>query len=140
MANRICIPNKGRTVQEFDMASGETFIDGAIVLLDGSEEVAEVAADPTAVLGIAIGDAANRTVNATQILVAMPSPGRTFLIAGDNAPLASDVGVEYGAVKDSDGIWTLDGTETTVKVFKVIDIDLDTLMYEVEIIDSIAQL
>ncbi len=140
MANRICIPNKGRTVQEFDMKAAETFIDGAIVLLDAAEDVAEVAADPTAVLGIAIGDAAGRTVDATKILVALPQPGRTFLIAGDNNPIKDDIGKEYGAVKDSDGIWTIDGTETTAKVFKVIDIDLDTNMYEVEIIDSIAQL
>lgn len=140
MANRICIPNKGRTVQEFDMKSGETFIDGALVLLDSSEDVTIAGADPAVVLGVAIGDAAGRSVNATKILVAMPAPGRTFLIAGDNDPIKDDIGKEYGAVIDGDGIWTLDGTETTAKVFKVIDIDLDTLMYEVEIIDTVAQL
>lgn len=140
MARRICIPNKGRTVQEFDMEAAETFIDGAIVLLNASENVAEVAADPTSVLGIAIGDAAGRTVNATKMLVALPAPGRTFLIAGDNDPIKDDIGKEYGVVKDGDGIWHLDDTEVTTKVLKVMDIDLDTLMYEVEIIDSIAQL
>ena len=140
MANRICIPNKGRWVQEFDMEPAETFIDGAIVLLNASENVAEVAADPTAVLGIAIGDAADRTVNADKMLVALPGPGRTFLIAGDNDPVKNDIGKSYGAIKDGDGIWTIDGTESVGLVFKVIDIDLDTNMYEVEILDAIAQL
>lgn len=142
---RAGIPNIGREIQEYSLKAAETFLAGALVLLDANEDVVEAAADPTVVLGVAMhpastgGAGGTREILTDKCLVALAGRGKTFLFEGDNAPVKDDIGKEYGAAVDGDGIWYVDGTEVTTKVFLVRDVDLERNLYEVEIIDTVAQ-
>jgi hypothetical protein len=131
---------KDRRIVQYDLASGQTFTKGALVVLNASEEVAECGADPTSVLGIAAEPAGSDPESATKILVCVAEANRRFWIEGDNAPTMDDVNQEYGAAKDSDGYWYLDGTETGTTVFYVHTVDTERNLYEVSILTDVAQI
>lgn len=142
------IPNMGRKIKEYDLKAGETFKVGALVLLD-TNEIAIAGADAVAdLMGFAVSDAAGiadssyggggtRDFDTTKVLVAIGGSGRTFLLQGDNDPAKTDIGVDYGLTVDSDGIFYVDGTDTTNVVVNVIDVDLDRLLYEVTFLTSV---
>ncbi len=132
-------------IREFDIASGEAWAKGALVLLDSSEDLAEVAADPAEVLGWAmvavtagdlIGEMAGLGLGAS---VYVAEEARKCWMSGDNDPVKGDINQAYGAVVDGDGIWTVDGTETTAKVFYVHQIDLTRNLYLVSIVAAARQ-
>lgn len=146
MASRPGIPNRNRKIVERDLAAAQTFQTGALVLLDAGEDIAVVAADPTAVYGIstmpAVGDnsfahGGIRALDTDKVTIALPGPGRTFLFDGDANPTKSDINQSYGAVDDGNGVWTVDTSEAVALVFYVEDVDLDTNRFEVTIIQSV---
>jgi len=142
MAAFRAVPNSRVRVREFPVASGETFTSGAIVLMDSGEDIAEVGADPTALLGIALGAATSGVsthVDPTKVLVAIAEEGSEFLMSGDNDPVEADINISYGVVADGDGIWTVDGTETTAEVVHVQDIDLLRNLYIVKFLAAVLQ-
>lgn len=124
------IPQRGRRLKKYPLKAAETFKSGALVLLDANEEIAECGADPTAVLGVAVHQAAGRDLLPTEQLVALGGSGRTFLGEGDNAPTEDDINQQYGVAKDANGIWHVDGTDTTNVVVEVVDVDLERGLYE----------
>lgn len=143
------IPNVGRRIIEYPLNASATFKNGAFVLLNASEEVIACSADPTAVLGISVspaaggtgyGEGGTREIDTTKCLVAVAGPGRTFLMEGDNDPVQDDIGKSYGVAVDSDGVWYVDGTETTTLVVTVVDIDTDRNLYEVVVISTVQQI
>ncbi len=136
------IPNVGRKVRRYPLKTGETPEAGSFVLLDGTPEIVECGADPAAVLGIILheGTAALREIETGYAYVAVAQTGRSFLLEGDDDPVLANINVQYGVAVDGDGIWYVDGTETTALVVEVVAVDLDRLLYEVEIISTVAQL
>lgn len=124
--------NVGRCIREYDLASGQTFLEGAAVVL-ANGEVSECSADPATVLGFALHDAGADPFN-TKILVAVAKAHSTFFIEGDRAPTAADIGDVYGIAKDVDGIWHLDTTDTSNTRVEVVDVDLVRGLFEVEIL------
>ena len=48
----------------------------------------------------------------------------------------TDIGEDYGAAVDSDGVWYLDGTDTTNVCFNVVDVDTDRNLYEVAFLST----
>ena len=142
------IPNMGRKIKEYDLKTGETFKVGALVILD-TNEIAVAGADAVAaIMGFAVSDAAGiadttyggggtRDFDTTKVLVAIGGSGRTFLLQGDNAPVKTDIGVDYGLTIDSDGILYVDGTDTTNVAVNVIDIDTVRNLYEVTFLTSV---
>lgn len=126
-------------IKEYDLKSGETFLAGAAVVLDGTPEVTECAADPAAVLGFSLQTAGNDPFP-TKCLVAIAEPGALFWLAGDNDPTSADINAEYGIVKDSDGIWTVDGTDAVNTVVYVEDVDTNKNLYLVSILATVRQI
>lgn len=125
-------------IRERDLKAAETFKRGALVYMDANEEITECGADPAVILGMALHDAAVLPKE-DKILVAECIEGLRFWMDGDNAPVAGDVGVSYGVVKDGD-IWTVDGTETTTTRVQVVDVDLDRNLYLVTVLVANRQL
>lgn len=132
-------------VREYPIKSGEAWEIGSLVYADGNEELVECSADPTTVLGVCLakvssgdlyGEMAGLSLEAPVVLA---EPGTYFWAAGDNDPVATDRHRYYGAAKDSDGIWYVDGTETTTTVFFVVDVDLVRDLYLVRFKTSIMQ-
>lgn len=134
------IPQANRRTRMYPLASGQTFLKGAAVLLDASEEVIEASADPTAVLGFAAEPAAGRDILTDEMLVNVAGPTRSFLMTGDNDPTENDVNQQYGVAKDADGVWYVDGTDTTNVVVEVVAVDLDRNLYEVVVLESDLQI
>lgn len=118
---------------ELDTKSGSTFKRGALVLLDGSEDVDECGADPAAILGVAAypGDAADFT---TKMLVFKASEGQKFWMSGSSNPAKSNINQSYGVAKDGDGIWYVDLTDGGNTRVYVHDVDTDRNLFKVSVL------
>ncbi len=120
----------------YALKASETFNVGDLVKLDSTPEVLELSgADDTPILGVAAESAAN-VVESGFVMVWPGVTGAVFAITGDNAPVITDVDNEYGYIQDGDGIYTLDGTETSNVVFYVVGVDIDRALYFVTFLDA----
>lgn len=118
------------------LKASETFNVGDFVKIDSSEDILELSGtDDTPIYGVAAESAAN-VVEAGFVMVWPAVTGAVFAITGDNAPVKNDIDKEYGYVQDGDGIYTLDGTETSNVVFYVVSIDIDRALYFVTFLDA----
>lgn len=137
------IPNQNVAIRKFGLASGQTPVFGAPVLLDSSGEVTAAANDPTVLLGFMAHDYGSLLevdIYAGDVLVFCALPGSTFWIKGTTDPTDdSAVGEEYGLVLSS-GLPQVDLTETTTKVFTIHNADTTRNLYEVSVIATVAQL
>lgn len=125
-------------VSEYTVAASETFKRGAVVLLDGSEDIIEAGADPASILGFAAMEwpegGAAAPADFTLIPIFKATEGQKFWMSGDNDPVKADRNQSYGIIADGDGIWTVDGTETTATRVYVHDIDLERNLYKVSVL------
>lgn len=138
MAKMPARPNIRQILREFTVASGESFLEGAAVVL-ATGEISECGADPTAILGFAL-EPAGSLPETDKAVVALATPETTFILQGSSAPTAGDVGVLYGIVKDGDGIWTVDKTETTNTRVIVEDVHIDREEFEVRVLTANQQI
>ena len=129
------IQNKGQRTRAFPLASGETYVEGAPVLLNASGEIAEAGADPAVILGFAAEPAvaANLAPAATR-LVYVAYPDSTFWVEGTAVPVAADVGDQYELGVDANGVARLDKTAQVANRFTIEAVDLTRNLYEVSII------
>lgn len=112
------------TIREYTLKSGEQPQAGDFVHLDSNEEVVRTtSADPTPLLGIAEEDY-DTLANTGKILVAVVTGDTILAMEGDNAPTINDLNQSYGIARDSDGVWTVDGTDTTNTRVSVVDYHL----------------
>lgn len=121
-------PYRNARLRSFPEAASQTFRVGDVLILqtsaDKGHQVKISGADPSSgtVVGIAM-EAASGVEN-TQILVAVFDERAEFIaIVGSGQSLDNDdIGDEYGIVSDgTNNIWRLDRTETTAKVFRVVE-------------------
>lgn len=103
------IPNKGRRIRRFPVAAGETYVEGAPVLLDASGEITEAGADPAVILGFAAHDAVLEFDPDPGFgLVYVAYPDSTFLMQGLDDPVAADVGDQFELAVDANGVAQVD--------------------------------
>lgn len=144
-------------VQALVLATSQTFIRGALVVVNGSGLLEECGTDPGTVKGIALAaansapgeDAANSPIVITGqnnvVSVATGNPDTIFSCRGVNGgtdpvtPALANIGVQYGAIKTGDGTWALDIADTTNDVFTVVDIDIENKIFFVKFIPSVVQ-
>lgn len=121
-------------VMQYTLAASQTFKSGAWVV-KSSGAVQECGADPAAVLGMAMEDA-DSIEETGKVLVYTHADGDTvFAVQGTVDPVhATHVGNDYGVVKDGDGIWVIDISETTATVLHVVDVDVSRKLYFVTIL------
>lgn len=117
------IPNKGRRIRRFPLAAAETYVEGAVVLLDAAGAVAEAGADPAVILGFAAHDAV-LTFNPDPgfVLIYVAYPDATFLLEGTRDPVAADVGDLRELAVDGAGVAQVDLTASTNNRFKIEDV------------------
>lgn len=93
-------------------AAGQTYQQGALVVLDGSKNVTECGADPASIYGVANGPAGKHPEGATVTTISKAFNGQKFWMACTSAPTrASNENKTYGVVKGADGIWVVDLTD-----------------------------
>lgn len=119
------VPNKGRRIRRFPIAAGETYVEGAPVLLDGAGEITEAGADPAVILGFAAHDA-ELTFDPDPGfgLVYVAYPDATFLIEGTADPVVANVGIAYDLNVDADGSAEIDTASVVAARLLVEDIYL----------------
>lgn len=117
------------------LAAAQTFKTGALVLRDGSANIAECGADPAVIYGVAEEPATKEITDATKIVVTRATEMTRWWFPTNVAPTSANSGVNYGVTKDSDGIWYVDFTKTagSARVY-VHQVDTDTNRVEVSVL------
>ena len=121
-------------------AAASTIRTGYVVALDSDGELIACASAATAFVGVALGDfngaagygmpsgITQVTGRAQKIPVAMAVQSTLFELKGSSAAAITDIDNDYGITltgSGDTGIFTLDKTNTTQKVFHVVDVDVD---------------
>lgn len=119
--------------QKFTEAASQTFKLGAAVLVDGSQNIAECGADPAAIKGF-VAHPAGKNIPATEDLVWVASEGQKFWMSGTSNPVKANINQSYGIVKDADGIWIVDITDTVATRLYVHNVDLDRNLFLVSVL------
>lgn len=145
--------------QTMRYTTGQTFIEYALVVETAAGEVSECGADPTSVLGLSLTGAGKGpgydmpNASSTQFVtgrnqevgVAIFNRNTVFSIRGVNGgtdpvtPLQTHIDEQYGVLKTAGGDWVLDLSETSAKVFEVVDIDADNLYFLVKPLEAVLQ-
>lgn len=126
----------------------ETFVKGSVLIFDTGEVVIGLV-DPTPIVGVALEDVASKpgfevghqsqviatTGRVQQVSVAIANDVTTFSGAGTRAPLATDVGVEYGILNTA-GIWQVDPADAVNTRVVVTDVDLLQDIYFFKFLDA----
>lgn len=128
-------------VQSIAYTTGQTFTKGALLIDVAAGTASECAADPTAVLGVALEGAGTKpgydVANSSQLTVATGRLQEVSMAVADReqefsgravnggtdpvVPLQTHVGEEYGVAKVGND-WVIDMAETAAKVVHITDI------------------
>lgn len=135
--------------------TGQTFLKGALLVYTAAGELSECGADPALVAGVALEkagskpgfDAANSptviTGRVQEISFAKSNRSTIFSMRGVNGgtdpvtPAQTNIDEQYGALKDANGIWTLDIAEVTAKVFHIVDVDIDNKIFFCKFLEAV---
>lgn len=125
-------------LKEYDLSPGASFITGAVVRLDSSNEVIEAPFSLTdAVLGISAEDS-GEVLMAGKVLVAVASDSLSFAFEGERPPVASDVGQEYGFSKTTDGVWVVSPSSGAPRL-EVVDVVIPRGLYICKVLTAYQQ-
>lgn len=126
-------------------ATGQVFLNGAVLTANAAGELIEVGADPNAITGVALqkagsgpgynladsGDIAVSTGLTQEVSYAEANKDTEFsavLVGAANVevtPLVTHIDEQYGIIKRADGSYAVDTTEVTVKSVQIVDIAPD---------------
>lgn len=131
-------------VQSMQYDVAQVFTKGAVLVYEGGAtgEVIEGAADPAAIVGVAleaanskpgfgVGNAASivaTTGRAQEVSVAKANRQTIFTGRGTSAPTLASIGVAYGIVK-SGSDWIVDVTDVVNTRVRIIDVDVDNALF-----------
>lgn len=110
----------------YPQSSGETFLKGALLVQDtDARYVTECGADPSAVLGVALADAADYSWQ--EDTFGTVEPGIPVALADQEfrgtlegtLDIDADVGTSFGVVLDATGYWTIDRSDTSNTVVTI---------------------
>jgi hypothetical protein len=133
MSFQLAYPGPGQDVPrtiEKALAGGYAALEGALVLLDASDNFAECGADPAAIAGVTVSAGGTDTSGFVRFGKKEFPPGKMQAIAWDpqykftaryigGLPAAN--GASYGVVRDTDLFWKVDFTDTTNLRVKLLD-------------------
>ena len=154
------LPSGTPHVINYRVTAAQTFKKGALLVDVAAGTVSECGADPVSVLGIAGEDAFSKPGgtgiandptyitggNNNEVAVLVADRSQIFTCRGVSGatdpatPTLSNVGEQYGVVKDADGSWSLDLLETINVVCEIVDIDIDRKLFLVKFLESVLAL
>lgn len=110
------------------LKAGETFLTGAVVVIDSNNETAEAGADPASIAGIVVAGAADYAWKEDTFATVVPSvpiakADQMFRGTLEGTFAAADVGSAFGLVLDASGYWTIDRSETSATRVTILDVD-----------------
>ncbi len=152
------IPGQSPNIQSMVVTAAQTFKKGALVIDVSAGTISECGADPSAVLGVAMEAAFTKPGNSmnfspsyitggapTECSIAIADRRTVFSMRGVNGgtdpvtPTQTMVGESYGVAKSGDD-WYLDIAETSAKVFKIVDIDIDNKIFFCKFLEAVLSL
>jgi len=117
----------GYTFVNLPIASGETFLEGALVLRDADGNAAEVGADPALIAGIALHSVADAnpadTFGTVVARVPIATADQEFRGTLEGTYAAADLGGDFGVVLDATGYWTIDRSDTTNTRVRIVGVE-----------------
>lgn len=145
-------------IQSMEYAAGQTYLAGALVVYEGGAtgKVIEAGADPAAILGVAMEDAASkpglslshdskvvaRTGNVAETSIAKANRNTVFSGRAVNGgtdpvtPAITDIGKTYSVLKSGAGEWTLDAADVANQRVRVVDIDIPNKIFFFKILEA----
>lgn len=117
------------SIVERDIVPGAAYPQGSLVLVNGSNQFAECGADPASIAAVACTDVGADTTGFNRFGSKNFPPGRVQAIRVTRerrfralyvGTLPGVDGGSYGVVKDSDGKWKVDFTETVNTRLKLV--------------------
>lgn len=122
--------------RQHPFATGETFLRGALVQLDGSEDVIEpTGLDPTPILGFSL-HAAGVEPDEENVIVALAEDDAQFWMAGSSDPVKADINQSFGVLKNADDVWIVDKADTTNTRVYVVDVDIERKLFLVKVLEA----
>jgi hypothetical protein len=112
------------------VAASQAWLTGALLIADGSDNWAECGADPASIAAVALSGYGADTTGFNLLAKKEFPPGfmQAIALTAEIALTCKYVGTlpaanggSYGVVRDTDGLWKLDFTETTATQFKLVD-------------------
>lgn len=116
-------------IVERDIVPAAAYLQGALLLVNGSNQVAECGADPASIAAVACTDVGPDTSGFNRLGQKNFPPGRVQVIRITRerqfralyvGTLPSVDGGSYGVIKDSDGKWKVDFADTTATRVKLV--------------------
>lgn len=152
MAGQRFFPHNAGTgipdIAELVADSAAAFKAGALVVVASDGELEECGTDPALVKGVALAAAGKGpgfnmadqpTVTPTyrdnKVEIVLATPTQIFVGRGVNGgtdpvtPTQTQVGESFGVIKDSDGIWAVDISDTSNTRVEIVKIDIDNKLY-----------
>ncbi len=132
-------PHDPPEVIQLPYLDGSTFLDGApVVFSTAAGTVSEAGADPASILGFTLSPAGGEVEEGTTLIARAVNQHRFWFQCGSD-PVAADEGKSYGLVKDADGVWLVDRTETVNTRVQVHQVDLIRKMLLVSVLAANVQ-
>lgn len=113
------------------VATGSDWTQGALLVVNASDEFAEAGANPTSVAAVAVTAVGPDTSGFNRLGVKGFPPGRCQgiaisdcrrFVAKYSGTLPAQAGGEYGVVRGADGEWRVNFADTTNAVVKLVDL------------------
>lgn len=117
--------NQESSVVQFKVAAAATFKAGALVVYSTTtDDIDEVGADPALILGLALADAASKTIYpGSKIPVLVIDPSLVVGLSSATTPLESHV-LDAGFGIEKTTYWRIDITDTTNIRVQVLEVDI----------------
>jgi hypothetical protein len=126
-------------VNEYPIASGQTIAPGDLLTLNGSNEITKlIAANPQAILGVALSGTDAFYPFPTVGMVDIATGTTFYAMTGLTAPVAADKGKSFG-ISLNDGAYAVNKSETTTVSVRVMDIIPERNLYVVQFVEAARQ-
>ena len=119
----------------YDLKPGETFEWGEFVWEDSGKMAKVADVDPTPLFGMALEDAGS-SIFPNKVTVLKFTREVKLAMMGYRDPVTSDIGVEYGILKDKNGVWIVDTRDTTNTRVTVKDVILERNLFIVQVMQA----
>lgn len=129
-------------INEYPLNPGQTVRPGALITLDADGDATVLtAADPTAILGVALSsNEAGRVIYENTVLVALAKGNTYFAMRGSRAPTQDDVGDVYGLIQAADGEWQVDFADAVATRVRIMEVHVDRGLCICQILEAHRQI
>ena len=122
--------------KRFPLATGQTFVRGNLVVLDGSGDITECGADPAEITGMAAEPAAD-VIEPGYVMVYVATDSSYYALEPSAGTITeAAIGEDYGVVLVS-SVWLIDLTDTSAVRVLVVGVDINRNIAICKVLQSV---